>query len=121
MVEKEFTELDDKKAKKEKTPKQKDRKFTVTEINEKLDIMFMTISKFFGKEYIFRPDDFEQESKAIIRLTEKFPVVGSVIEIIDPILAILGLYVKWTRLKDKAVKGDNPQKEDVKNAKTFTS
>ncbi len=97
----EFTEITEEmpagKKKKRKSPKVE--KLKADEIAEKLDIIFSILAKIFGYQYPYTAADFEQESKAIVRLSTKFPYLSSIIELFDPVLTVLGLWIKWNKME----------------------
>lgn len=84
--------------------KKKAEKIAPEEIAEKLHILFAGVAKVFKYDYSYSPADFDQESRALVRLNEKFPFITSLITIFDPVLIVLGIYYKWvamTRKEDK--------------------
>ncbi len=113
-----FTEItgtgDADKKKKGRGPgkKSKVEKFTAQEIAEKLHILFGGMAKILRYEYEYGPEDFEQESRALVRLTDKVPIVGQIIMLFDPILIVLGLVSKWGALRKKV------EREGKQNAGT---
>lgn len=113
-----FTEItgagDADKEKKGRGPRKKSKteKFTSQEIAEKLHILFEGMAKILRYEYEYGPEDFEQESRALVRLTDKVPIVGQIIMFFDPILIVLGLVSKWGALRKKV------EKEGKQNAGT---
>jgi hypothetical protein len=77
---------------------------TIGEMQEKLHILFSGLARVLKWEYPYTPEDYQQEARALSRLADKFPVLGQFMMMFDPILIILGLYVKFMAMKPKAVK-----------------
>lgn len=105
----EFTEITEEMPKKKKRKAPKVEKLVADEIAEKLNIIFSILAKIFGYQYPYTAADFEQESKAIVRLSTKFPFLSSIIALFDPVLTVLGLWIKWNKMKK--VENKNEKKE----------
>lgn len=95
-------------------------KFSPDEVNEKFHILCSGLAKVFGAEYTFKPKDYDQEAKALVRMADKFPVVNHVLTFFDPVLLVLGLYGKITTIlkskpKTKPAPAEQPQKPFVVN------
>lgn len=91
--------------------KKKAEKIAPEEIAEKLHILFAGLAKVFKYDYPYSSADFEQESRALVRLNEKFPFIASLITVFDPVLMILGLYFKWVAM----AKRREEKKSEVKD------
>lgn len=76
-------------------------RFTPEEIRTNLHIIAKGFCGLFGYEYNYDEQDYDQEAKAIVRLTGKFPAIGYAISLFDPLLIILGLAAKFANLKKK--------------------
>lgn len=105
----EFTEITEEMPKKKKRKAPKIGKLSADEIAEKLDIIFSISAKIFGYQYRYTAADFEQESKAIVRLASKFPYLNYALSMFDPILTVLGLWIKWNKMEK--IENKNEKKE----------
>lgn len=93
--------------------KKKAKKIAPEEIAEKLHILFAGLAKVFKYDYPYSPADFDQESRALVRLNEKFPFITSLITIFDPVLIVLGIYYKWVAMTRKEDKNKSEVEENA--------
>lgn len=77
------------------------RKFTVSEIREKIDLLFSGVAALAGREYTYQDGDFDAEAHGVVRMAEKYPVIYYALTLIDPVLVGLGLFKKFSRLGKK--------------------
>lgn len=96
--------------KKGRKPKEK---LDVNEIAIKLDILFSGLSSLFKAEYKYKPNDYMEESRAIIRLNEKVPYISSAIMIFDPVIVVVGLYRKFATIMPKKKKPEPAEEKGV--------
>lgn len=112
VKEPEATLIEETPNKKAKAKPRKIEKIAPEEIAEKLHILFGGLAKVLKYEYEYTPADYDQESRALARLNEKFPFLAQILILFDPILVALGLYFKFTSMKKKEV----PRSEVKANA-----
>lgn len=93
--------------------KKKADKIVPEEIAEKFNILFAGLAKIMKYDYPYFAADFEQESRALVRLGEKFPFIISLFTIFDPALVILGIYFKWTALTKRKEEFKSEVKDDA--------
>lgn len=102
MLDKEFLKLEKEvkkesmieepvKEKKEKKVKTKKESFSIEEIQEKLAVVFNAITFFFKIEKEYKPSDFLEEAKDIVRLSQKYTIIYTILIMLDPLFLILSL------------------------------
>lgn len=87
--------------------------FSPDELEEKLDLIFKAAAKFTHREYVYKPRDFKQEASALQRMTDKFPIVGDAIKLLDPILLLLGLVTKFLGMKRQEPTEESQPEEET--------
>ena len=103
-----------------KKKKPKKVSFSVEEIQEKLTVLFNAISTLLKLDREYAPKDFIEESKDIIRLSQKYPFIGYILTMLDPLFLVLNMgrkileIVKLKRKRDAVEYEKEQQKADVK-------
>ena len=87
----------------EKKPEKKatGKKFTMSEVREKIDLIFSAVARVTKRKYIYTEKDFEAEAAAVVRLAEKFPPVFHALALFDPVLLLLGFWAKFNSMDKK--------------------
>ena len=89
--------------------------FAVEEIQEKLSLLFNAMAAILKIDKEYKPNNFVEESKDIVRLSQKYPFISSVLSILDPLSLILNLSKKFLEIlklkqkRDKASKKENEE------------
>jgi len=73
--------------------------FTEGEIASTFHTLIGGASKLLGYDYKYTENDFSQESKGIVRLSVKFPVLAKILVLVDPLLVLLGLVSKLAEIR----------------------
>lgn len=95
--------------------------FGYEEMQEKLARIFNALGYFLKIDVEYNNTDFEEESKDLIRLAEKYPILANVLTFLDPLFLILGLFSKMRIMLDKVKERKEKQKEEVKEIKEVVS
>ena len=92
-------------------------KFTVSEVKEKIFLVFAGACRITRRECEYTENDFDQEAAALIRLAEKFPVVATVLTFFDPVVLVMGIIEKFSRARVKPApeRQAEPQRGNVVN------
>lgn len=124
---KEKTELEklekSEKPEKQKKPESKKKKidFSVEEIQEKLMLLFNFVSFSLKVEKEYKPADFLEESKDIVRLAKKYPTLENILTMLDPLFLILNLTKKAVEITKIWRKKEAAKKQVVKDGQNFTA
>jgi len=95
---------------KERKKKQK-ADFSYEEIQEKFARTFNAVTLFLKVDVEYKSEDFEEEAKDIVRMSEKYQIIGIIITFLDPLFLVLGLLSK---VKNIVKKMEERKKEDKK-------
>lgn len=91
--------------------KKKGTTFALEEIQEKFTKLFDGLSYFLKIDNDYEDSDFQEESKDLIRLSQKYPLVGDILTLLDPLFLVLGLFSKLNTMFKKSAKVRGEQQE----------
>ena len=107
MPDKEFEEIKSKAGKENAVPEETEVKkdgrgkkkktkadFSVEEIQEKLSSLFNAFAVFMKIDKDYQPKDFLEESKDIIRLSQKYNGIAMILTLLDPVFLVLSMSKK---------------------------
>lgn len=86
---------------KKKSKKSKKINFSIEEIQEKFVKLFGGVAYLLKIENDYEENDFYEESKDIVRLSEKYPALSHVLTILDPLFLVLGIVNKVSEMVKK--------------------
>jgi hypothetical protein len=86
-------------------------KFTTSELAEKLNILLGGAARMGGYEYQYESVHYNQEAAGLLRLIEKYPEVGKIVILFDPLLIVFGIIGKFKNL----IKKKKEEKKDQNN------
>jgi len=103
---------------KEETSKRKDKAqpkkrpmFTAEELQEKFARSFNAVAFFLKLDKTYSESDFTEEAKDLIRLAEKYPVIGDVLTWLDPLFLLLGLLSKINEMVQRTQERKRQKRE----------
>lgn len=102
-------EKEEKKGKKGRPPKKES--FSVDEIQEKLVAVFNAFSFALKIEKEYKASDFIEESRDIVRLSQKYPIIHTILVLLDPLFLVLSFSKKIMELM-KIVRKQRTAKTD---------
>lgn len=89
---------------KEAPKKKKAPGMKVEEARAKLNLLFGGVCRVLKMDYPYQDEDFTAEAQALVRMSEKFSIVGHIITLFDPLFMALGLLAKFTRIRHRKEK-----------------
>jgi len=103
------TTFDEKPITEKKTEKKTHaKKFSMGEVQEKINLVFSAVAKATKRKYSYTEKDFSAEAAALVRLTEKFPILFNALSLFDPVLLLLGFWAKYTNMDKKDQQQQQP-------------
>ena len=102
-------EKEEKKGKKGRPPKKES--FSVDEIQGKLVAVFNAFSFGLKIEKEYKASDFIEESRDIVRLSQKYPIIHTILVLLDPLFLVLSFSKKIMELM-KIVRKQRTAKTD---------
>lgn len=87
----------------------------VDEARNKINLLFSGLARVFNREYPYTEADFTAEAQGLVRLSDKFSIIGYVITLLDPFFIGLSLVQKFLKMPKKKpqtqVQNDQPAQE----------
>lgn len=90
--------------------KKKGTTFALEEMQEKFTKLFDGVSYLLKVDNEYSDDDFQEESKDLIRLAQKYPLIGDILTLLDPLFLILGIFSKLNNMFKRSSKNKQENK-----------
>lgn len=86
---------------------------------DKLNVMFGCVTSFLGYEYNYTAADYQKEAAALSNISNEHKIVAKVLEFLDPLVMVAGLFDKLRHLKRKPKK-TKPETDGQRNNQNNT-
>lgn len=73
-----------------------------TILAEKLNLLTSLIANVLGYEYIYNVNDYKKEADALSTISKSHSIVARILEVLDPIIFIGGMFDKFHKMPKKA-------------------